>query len=107
LTVRNGMMTARIEAESSTARNLLLDNLPALRDRLAEQDIKVQRFDVDLGPRSSGGSPQEPGDHHHPQDRPQHGTHHAGGGQENPADNPTAAGGAQHLGEKSQFDVTI
>jgi flagellar hook-length control protein FliK len=25
-----------------------LDNLPALRDRLAEQNIKVERFDVDV-----------------------------------------------------------
>ena len=35
ISVRNGAMTARLETETSTARNLLLDNLPALRDRLA------------------------------------------------------------------------
>ncbi len=55
--VRGGVLTARAEAETSTARNLLLDNLPALRERLAQQDIKVQQFEVDLGNHSSGGMP--------------------------------------------------
>ena len=48
-------MTARVEAETPAARNILLDNLPALRDRLAQQDIKVQRFNVDLMDRSGSG----------------------------------------------------
>ncbi|MCL4191004.1 MAG: flagellar hook-length control protein FliK [Thermoguttaceae bacterium] len=61
LTIRNGVMNARVEAESSAAQSLLLENLPALRERLAEHDIKVQRFDVDLLNRGAGGSPQEPG----------------------------------------------
>ena len=54
--VSRGEMTARVEADSPSARNLLLDNLPALRDRLAQHDIKVQRFDVDLMDRSGGGA---------------------------------------------------
>ena len=53
--VNKGEMTARVEADSPSARNLILDNLPALRDRLAQHDIKVQRFDVDLMDRSGGG----------------------------------------------------
>ncbi len=53
--VSRGEMTARVEADTPSARNLLLDNLPALRDRLAQHDIKVQRFDVDLMDRSGGG----------------------------------------------------
>jgi len=48
LTVREGVLTARLETETATARSLLLDNLPTLRDRLAEQNIKVERFDVDV-----------------------------------------------------------
>ncbi len=56
--VRNGVMNARLETETSAARSLLLDNLPALRDRLAQQQIKVERFDVDLAGQSSGGMPQ-------------------------------------------------
>ncbi|HZZ27051.1 MAG TPA: flagellar hook-length control protein FliK [Pirellulales bacterium] len=46
--VRNGILTARLETETNTARSLLLDNLPALRERLAAQNIKVEWFDVDL-----------------------------------------------------------
>jgi len=55
ISVVKGEMTARVQAETTAARNILLDNLPALRDRLAQHDIKVQRFDVDLMERSAGG----------------------------------------------------
>jgi flagellar hook-length control protein FliK len=48
LTVQNGVMHAKVEAETPAARNALLDNLPALRDRLAQQDIRVEKFEVDL-----------------------------------------------------------
>ena len=55
INVSNGEMTARVQAETTAARNVLLDNLPALRERLAQHDIRVQRFDVDLMDRSAGG----------------------------------------------------
>ena len=58
LTVRDGIMTARLEAETPQARNMLLENLPALRERMQEQNIKIERFDVDLMNQSSGGLPQ-------------------------------------------------
>jgi flagellar hook-length control protein FliK len=58
LTVQHGALSARLEAETPAARNLLLDNLPALRDRLAQQDIRVERFDVDVR-RDGGGSNQQ------------------------------------------------
>jgi flagellar hook-length control protein FliK len=63
-----GEMNARLEAETPAARSLLIDNLPALRERLAEHDIRVTRFDVDLMQEQSGGgmasqdSGREPGD---------------------------------------------
>ncbi|MBN1909979.1 MAG: flagellar hook-length control protein FliK [Pirellulales bacterium] len=63
ITMRNGAMIARIETDTQEARNLLLDNLPALRERLSQQNIKVQQFDVDY---QSGGdgrhSPEGPDD---------------------------------------------
>jgi flagellar hook-length control protein FliK len=58
ITLRNGGMTARLEAETPAAKTLLLDGLPALRERLAQQDIKVDRFDVDLMGQSPNDSPQ-------------------------------------------------
>jgi flagellar hook-length control protein FliK len=55
ITVHGGAMTAHVETETSAARNMLLDNLPALRQRLADQNIKITQFDVDLKDQSGGG----------------------------------------------------
>ncbi len=60
VTVSNGVLNARVEAETSQARDLLLANLPALRERLAEHDIKINQFDVELSDGSSGGSSDQP-----------------------------------------------
>jgi flagellar hook-length control protein FliK len=107
LAVRGGVMTARLEAENTAARNLLLDNLPALRDRLAEQDIRIERFDVDLAGRSPNGTPREPGD------RPQYhnGSEHNNGpskqrGQAGESE-ATHAGRSQTPRHAGNLDVTI
>jgi flagellar hook-length control protein FliK len=55
LSVKDGVMIAALETETHSARRVLLDHLPALRDRLAEQNIRVERFDVDVR-RDGGGS---------------------------------------------------
>jgi flagellar hook-length control protein FliK len=59
LAVQNGVMSAKLEAETPAARNLLLDSLPALRERLAQQNIQIEKFDVDVrqegGGNNSGG----------------------------------------------------
>lgn len=52
--VHHGTMTAKLETETAAAKNLLLDNLPALRDRLATQDIRVDKFEVDVRQQGSG-----------------------------------------------------
>ena len=108
ITVRDGQMTARVEAETSTARNLLLDNLPALRDRLAQQDIRVKQFDVSLMDRSPGGLPDQP------QNQPQ--SHHHGGNNSAPqpageGDRDTGAvsgpGQVNRPGEGTELNVVI
>lgn len=56
----DGTLSARIEAETPEARQVLLDNLPMLRERLAEQNIRVERFDVDLfNSGNQGGGTQQ------------------------------------------------
>jgi flagellar hook-length control protein FliK len=55
--VQNGVMTARIEAENATSRTILLENLPVLKERLADQGIQVESFDVDLMDRQPQGEP--------------------------------------------------
>jgi flagellar hook-length control protein FliK len=63
--VLGGVMSARIEAETQTARTLLLENLPVLRERLAEQNIRIEQFDIDLmnrqGSGLQNGTPQDQG----------------------------------------------
>ncbi len=58
LTVRNGLMTAHVQAETDTARNMLLDHLPQLRERLADHNIKIDQFEVELKNQSQTGMPQ-------------------------------------------------
>jgi flagellar hook-length control protein FliK len=53
--VQAGVLTARVETETQSAKSVLLDNLPALKERLAEQGIQVERFDVDLMDRQPQG----------------------------------------------------
>jgi flagellar hook-length control protein FliK len=64
LTVKDGVMSASLQTENSTARRLLLDHLPTLRDRLAEQNIRVDRFDVDVRREGSGGNADARGSQH-------------------------------------------
>ncbi|TWU27804.1 flagellar hook-length control protein FliK [Bythopirellula polymerisocia] len=56
IAVRSGVLTAKLEAETADARRVLLDNLPALRQRLAEQEIRIEKFEVDI--RRDGGQGQ-------------------------------------------------
>jgi len=58
--VQGGALTARIEADTPLARNVLLDSLPVLRERLAEQGVRIEQFDVDLLDRQPGGLPDGP-----------------------------------------------
>jgi flagellar hook-length control protein FliK len=69
LTVKDGVMTAVLETETTAARRVLLDHLPALRDRLAEQNIRVERFDVDVR-RDGGGSQADDRAAQHQQQQP-------------------------------------
>jgi flagellar hook-length control protein FliK len=48
LQVENGAMTAKLEVETTAARTALLDNLGGLRERLAEQGVRVEQFEVDV-----------------------------------------------------------
>lgn len=60
ISLRNGALTANVQTDNSATRNILLDNLPALRDRLEQQDIRIERFNVEVQDRSAGGQPQMP-----------------------------------------------
>jgi len=53
--MREGVMSARLEAETPAARALLYDNLPALREKLSQQDVRIEKFDIELLDRQSTG----------------------------------------------------
>jgi flagellar hook-length control protein FliK len=54
--MESGVMTARLEVETVAAQQALTDNLGTLRQRLAEQNIRVEQFSVDLTERDQGNS---------------------------------------------------
>ena len=59
--LKEGVMTASMEVETPAARQTLLENLPALRDRLEQQSVRIDKFDVDVRDESQqrGGEPQQ------------------------------------------------
>lgn len=57
LQVQQGVLTAKLETETAAAKSVLLDNLPALKDRLAAQEIRIEKFEVDVRQHPSGGEP--------------------------------------------------
>ncbi|QDU26967.1 Flagellar hook-length control protein FliK [Anatilimnocola aggregata] len=59
VTMHNEGLFARVEAETPEARAVLIENLPALRERLAEQGLRLERFDVELSQRQPDGRPPE------------------------------------------------
>ncbi len=60
LSLTSGVLTAKLEVETQRAQTILLDSLPQLRERLAEQGIRIEKFDVNLQQRDSGGQqPQQ------------------------------------------------
>ena len=107
VTVRNGTMTARLEVENANARATLLDNLPALRDRLAQQDIRVDRFDVDLADPSFGGSPERPGEQPQPHGQPGEPKGEASTDPDLERERPLPPGAVAEPGQGSQLDLII
>ena len=54
LRVEAGLVSAKLEVENATARDALLSNVQTLKDRLAEQGIKVGSFEVEVSADSNG-----------------------------------------------------
>ncbi len=60
LLVREGVLRARMEVENTAARTAILEHLPMLRERLAQQDIRIEQFEVEIGEGSSGSHSHQP-----------------------------------------------
>ncbi len=104
--VEGGVMSARIEAETASARSVLLDNLPALRQRLADQGIRVEQFDVDISDRQPGGLPDGPADHRS-DDRPAHASHQSAGSESPDGESSGHRTVPQRRGVDGQLNVVV
>ncbi|REK22084.1 MAG: flagellar hook-length control protein FliK [Planctomycetota bacterium] len=62
MTVRDGALFAQLETETPEARRLILEHLPELRDRLVQQEVKVERFDVNVRDEGRGQLPEQADD---------------------------------------------
>ncbi len=54
LRMEAGQVFAKLEVENTTARDALLNNVQVLKDRMAEQGMKVGAFEVEVSADSSG-----------------------------------------------------
>lgn len=102
--VEHGALTARLEVESSAARDVLLENLPQLRERLAEHRIRVDQFDVSLPRDGSQGNPHNQQTGSDASQRPR-----TTPGVASPQTEPASVNEPQkwRVGSTSQFDVII
>ncbi len=107
INVTKGEMTARVEAETPAARNLLLDNLPALRERLAQHDIKIQRFDVDLMDRSRGGMSNQSSQYQNSPPQTGSGAPLRGPSRSSDAPSTAAAAPSTPLGDGGHLNVVV
>lgn len=80
--IEGNLMVARIEVETQSARMLLIDHLPLLRDRLAEHEIQIQQFHVDLLDQRSTNA-----DDRQEKQKPERSTEEQAGNRESSAEN--------------------
>ena len=107
LSLRRGAMTARLETETEAARTMLLDNLPALRQRLAEHQIRVERFEVEWTGQSAGDLSGQADRHFRWQESGARHTAPAGGrATEQPA-GPAPVRSPPRPGQSAGFDVIV
>ncbi|RMF41948.1 MAG: flagellar hook-length control protein FliK [Planctomycetota bacterium] len=88
-------LEARLTAETSAARDAILENLPALRTRLADQGFEISQFQVDVG---NNGSDAATGDGRPPQ------SDTAFGGSDH---QPHGRGQGNHLGMRAAADHEV
>ena len=56
ISVQKGQLTASVQTDTAQARNLMLDNLPALCESLAQHNIKIETFNVEFTGGGAGGT---------------------------------------------------
>jgi flagellar hook-length control protein FliK len=62
LKIEANVMSAHLEVENSLAKDALLNNLQGLRDRLSEQGMSIDRFEVEVRTDSQSGTSSSSGE---------------------------------------------
>ncbi|MCU0712741.1 MAG: flagellar hook-length control protein FliK [Pirellula sp.] len=62
LKIEANVMSAHLEVENSLAKDALLNNLQSLRDKLSEQGMSIDRFEVEVRTDSQSGTSSSSGD---------------------------------------------
>jgi flagellar hook-length control protein FliK len=52
--IESGRVTAKLETETETARQVLLANIETLKKRLKDQNLEVTAFDIEVVPSETG-----------------------------------------------------
>ena len=103
--VEGGAVIARLETESQVARAILTENLPILRERLAEQGIRIEQFDIDLMDRQPEGSPEQANDDPtHDKSSPQE---HSSNGDESDSEPVTETSPPSQISDDDQLDIVV
>lgn len=68
ISIRDGLVSARLETHSAAAQQLLSDNLHQLKESLSQQGLVVDRLDVFMGQQQSGGDFARQGDGQNPRE---------------------------------------
>ena len=64
VSVKDGALSARLEAQTSAAQQILQDNLPELKEALAQQGLTVDRIEVRLAdPSANSGNRSDVAEH--------------------------------------------
>jgi flagellar hook-length control protein FliK len=61
LQMQQGAMTAHLETETEAVQKALMENLPDLRERLGQQNIKIEHFQVEVVGQQTGGTSSQAG----------------------------------------------
>lgn len=65
LRIESGQMYAHLEVENALARDALLTNVQSLRDRLSEQGMQIETFDVQIASDASSSNSSDAGHTRH------------------------------------------
>jgi flagellar hook-length control protein FliK len=112
ISLKDGVISARLETQTAAAQQLLSDNLQQLKESLSQQGLSVDRLDVFVGQQHSGGNLAQNGEGQNSRDQAFEGVAPWETGQPKPAAPASQRGGwsvdrSLVRGPLKQLDVVV